>query len=244
MTPEQLVATACPLLADLGGRFYFDGATLARGKEYGLDGMRFYILGRGGVLGDVEPAVVQSAFGYFSAGSIEKLWTTAKEKLAPREAAHVYHECAAAFGRAHFASLDLSAFNAAAAKVVAAAHPAAFALFAGWSAEPLTDDVPGRAMQLAVVLREFRGSAHLVAVLASGVEPEIAHFIRRPEMYKGFGYDDANAPAVTDTHRAALDAAETLTDKLVLPAYSALTASEADALASGAQAMHAALASR
>jgi hypothetical protein len=240
MTPDELVKTACPAIATLGGQFYFDPATIARGKEHGLDGMRFYILGRGGVLGDVEPAVVQSAFGYFSAGVITKLWNSAREKMAPRDAGRLYHECAATFGRSRFADLDLEGFCAAAEKVVAAAHPAALALYAGWAAEPRVDDSAGRAMQLAVVLREFRGSAHLVAVLASGVQAEVAHFIRRPDMYKGFGYDDANPPKVTDGDHANLVAAEALTDKLVLPAYAALDANEAKVFSAGAEAMLAA----
>jgi len=237
MTPEELVQTACPPIAALGGLFYFDPATVARGKEDGLDGMRFYILGRGGVLGDVEPAVVQSAFGYFSAGVITKLWNSAKEKMSPRDAGRLYHQCAAAYGRERFSGLDLSAYCAAAEKVVDAAHPAGLALYAGWAAEPRVSDDAGRAMQLAVVLREFRGSAHLLALLATGVHPEVAHFIRRPEMYKGFGYDDTNPPSVTDADRANLIAAEQLTDRLVLPAYSVLDATEARALADGATAM-------
>ena len=138
MTPEELVQTACPPIAALGGLFYFDPATVARGKEHGLDGMRFYILGRGGVLGDVEPAVVQSAFGYFSAGVITKLWNSAKEKVAPRDAGRLYHECAATYGRERFDGIELSAFCAAGDKVLEAAHPAGFSLFAGWAAEPIS----------------------------------------------------------------------------------------------------------
>jgi hypothetical protein len=234
MTPEELVQTACPPIAALGGLFYFDPATIARGKEHGLDGMRFYILGRGGVLGDVEPAVVQSAFGYFASGVITKLWNSAKEKMAPRDAGRLYHECAAAYGRARFDGIDLSGFCAAGDKVLEAAHPAGFSLFAGWAAEPRVSDDAGRAMQLAVVLRELRGCAHLVALLATGVHPEVAHFIRRPEMYKGFGYDDTNPPSVSEADKANLVAAEHLTDRLVLPAYSVLDATEASALADGA----------
>lgn len=237
MTPDELVQTACPPIAALGGLFYFDPATIARGKEHGLDGMRFYILGRGGVLGDVEPAVVQSAFGYFASGVITKLWNSAREKMSARDAGRLYHECAAAFGRERFAGLDLAAYCTAAEKVVDAAHPAGLALYAGWAAEPRVSDDAGRAMQLAAVLREFRGSAHLLALLASGVHPEVAHFIRRPEMYRGFGYDDTNPPSVSETDKANLIAAEQLTDRLVLPAYSVLDAAEAKALADGATAM-------
>ena len=65
-TPEELVATTASTVNGLGARFYFDPSTLAKGKELGLDGFRFYVLGRGGVLGDVESAVITSAFGYFN----------------------------------------------------------------------------------------------------------------------------------------------------------------------------------
>ena len=63
MTPEELVATACPSIADLGAVFDFVPETVAKGKEHGLDGFRFYFLGRGGVLGDTSAAVVRSVFG-------------------------------------------------------------------------------------------------------------------------------------------------------------------------------------
>ena len=238
MTPQELLQTACPAIGTVGAGFYFAPETLAVGKELGLDGMRWYMLGRGGVLGDVESPVVASAFGYFNPSMVEKLWGTAKAKLAPRDAGHRYFECAANIGRAKFADIDgLGAFNEAAQVVIAAAHPAALAMFAGIAAEPLTDDTPGRAMQLAAVLRELRGSAHLVAILASGLSPEKAHFIRRPEMYKAFGYDDANPPTVTADDKARLDASDALTDQLLLATFSVVDAEGADALAAGAVAM-------
>ena len=125
--------------------------------------------------------------------------------------------------------------------VIAAAHPAGLALFAGVASEPRVDDAPGRAMQLTAVLRELRGSAHLMAVLASGLTPEVAHYVRRPGMYKAFGYDEATPPTVTDADKARLAASDALTDQLLLPAFSVLDSSGADALAAGALAMKAAI---
>jgi len=242
MTANELIQTTAPTIGSLGSAFYFAPGTLAVGKELGLDGMRWYIIGRGGVLGDVHSSVIASAFGYFHPSSIAKLWDSAKEKIAPRAAGTRYHQCAADFGRAKFSGVaGLEAYNAAAEAVVAAAHPAGLALFAGIAAEPLADDAPARAMQLTAVLRELRGSAHLVAVLASGVSPELAHYAKRPEMYKSFGYDEAAAPTVTDADTAALAAAEALTDKLVLPAFSVLDAAGADALVAGVEGLKAAL---
>lgn len=241
MTPDALVHTVAPLLGAAGSAFYFAPETLGVGKELGLDGMRWYVIGRGGVLGDVRSKVVTSAFGYFSPGVVAKLWDSARDTIAPRVAGTRYHQCAADFGRAKLnATSGLDAFNEAAEAVVGAADPAGLALFAGIAAEPLADDAPARAMQLAAVLREHRGSAHLVAVVASGITPEKAHFIRRPEMYKSFGYDESQPPAITDDDRARLAASDALTDQLVLPAFAVLDAKGAQALADGAAAIKAA----
>ncbi len=235
---DTISASAAPIGA-AGAAFYFAPATLARGKELGLDGMRFYILGRGGVPGDAESDVVASAFGYFSPALIAKLWNTAKEKVDPREAGRVYHECCAEIGRSKLADVEgLEAYCDAAEAVVAAAHPAGLALFAGIAAEPRAEDLPGRAAQLAATLRELRGSAHLLAVLASGLEPGVAHAIKRPDMVAAFGYE--TAPEGADDDAAKLDAAEALTDQLLLPAYRALTEEQGDALVAGIEAMAAA----
>ena len=242
MTPEELVAAACPKIGALGSAFYFDPATVARGKEHGLDGFRFYILGRGGVLGDVEPRVIVSAFGYFHPAVIERMWTTARAKVEPREAGRLYLDCCREFGRAHLSGVaGLDAFCEAAAAVNAAADPAGLALYAGISAEPLADDLAARAMQLVTVLRELRGSAHLVAVVASGLAPNVAHYLRRPNDYATFGWGET-APEVTDEDRARHARAEQLTDQLVLPAYSVVDAAGADALVSGLKGIEAALA--
>src|SRR5471032_96904 len=99
MTPAETIADACPKIRDLGWAFYFAPGTLAKGNELGLDGLRFYVIGRGGVLGDVESSVISSAFGYFEPTLVEKMWTSAREKVAPRVAGRAYMECGAAFGR-------------------------------------------------------------------------------------------------------------------------------------------------
>ena len=243
MNSHELVTAACPKIGGLGGAFYFVPETLASGKELGLDGFRFYVLGRGGVLGDAEAPVVASAFGYWNGDLVAKLWNTAREKMAPRECGRAYMAASQAFGRAKFSGIaNLGAFCAAAEKVVAAADPAGLALFAGVASEPLADDLPARAMQLTTVLREFRGSAHLLAVLASGLEPRIAHFLRRPEMMKTFGWPE-EAPEVPAGAQEQLAAADKLTDALVLPAYSAVDGEGAAAMVSALAAMEAAVAS-
>ena len=65
MTNEELLATACPIINEIGSAFYFIPETGAVGKSLNLGGMEFYVLGRGGPLGDCDGAALAAAFGYF-----------------------------------------------------------------------------------------------------------------------------------------------------------------------------------
>ena len=242
MTPDELLKATSSTINALGSAYYFAPGTLAVGKELGLDGFRWYFIGRGGVLGDVESPVVNAAFAYFNPALVAKMWDSAKAVISPREAGRRYHQCAADFGHQKFAEVPgLDAYNAAAEKVIAGADRDGLSLFAAVAAEPLVDDAPGRAMQLTAVLREFRGSAHLVAVLASGLRSKQAHFIKRPGDVKAFGYDESEVHPTTAEMTAAIEAAEVLTDTLVRPAFAVLTPDEADALAAGVGGLKAAL---
>lgn len=217
-------------IGSIGASFYFVPETIATGKEHGLDGFRFYFLGRGGVLGDVEAAVVASAFGYFNPDLVAKMWDSAKAKMAPRDAGRLYLTCAHDLGRARLADVEgLDAFCAAADEIDAAIDPAALPLYAGIAAEPRPDDAPARALHMCAVLREARGSAHLLAIRAAGVTPRIAHQIKRPTEGKLFGWEEAEP--VSDDDRAAWDRAEALTDELLEPAYARIDAPARDAFA-------------
>jgi hypothetical protein len=244
MTPEELVAVACPKISDMGWAFYFVPETVARGEELGLDVVSFYVLGRGGVLGDVDSAVIASAFGYFNPTLVATMWDAARTVMAPRDAGHAYMECSAAFGRRTFGQLEgLDAFCVAAGAVNDAADHTGLALYAGIKTEPLVDDVAGRAMQLVTVLREFRGSAHLIALRSSGLEAKTAHHIRRPNDGALFGWSEDDAPTITAEDRATWAIAEQLTDRIVLPAYAVLDEAGRQALVTGLGALESALAS-
>ena len=124
------------------------------------------------MLGDVEPAVVVASFGYFSPGVVELMWDSAKQVLAPREAAREYLACAGRFGVAKLDGIDvLDAFNDAAGAAIASVDRSALPLFAGIAAEPLPDHPAARAFRNVCILRELRGSIHLLAIVATGVSP-------------------------------------------------------------------------
>jgi hypothetical protein len=206
--------------------------------------MEFYVAGRGGPLGDCDGAALASAFGYFNPAVSGGAWESAKAKVSPRVAGKAHLECCAEHGRNKLSNVaGLAAFVAAADAVNNAADPDGLTLYAAIKTEPLVSDLPGRAMQLVTVLREFRGSAHLLALRAMGIDSKTAHFVKRPNDVKMFGWTEADAPNIDDDLRARMAAAEDLTDKLVAPAYGVLNAQERKDFLAGAQAIAAALAS-
>lgn len=243
LSDDELLAAVCPIIQKVGSAFYFTPESLARGAELGLDRGQWYFLGRGGVLGDVDASMVSSAFGYFNRAVVALMWNAGREKVAPSAAGAAFMEAAAEFGRARLAGIaGLDAFNASAEKVVAAADGDSLPLFVATAAMPLVDDAPGRAMQLLATLREFRGSAHLLAVRANGLTSKEAHFVSRPDDARMFGWSEQDVATVGDNHRTAMKAVEALTDRLVKPAYAVLDADERAAFVAVVQAVDAALA--
>src|SRR5262245_62543715 len=102
MQPRDVMAAIAKKTGDIGASFYFVPETVARGKELGLDGYRFYFLGRAGVLGDVDSAVILSALGYFHPDFIARMWDTARKKMEPHYTAQACIECGHVYGRRQF----------------------------------------------------------------------------------------------------------------------------------------------
>jgi len=243
MTTDELMARACPIIREVGAAHFFAPEAETAAADLGIDLFTLYVLGRGGVLGDVEPVVVSSAFGYFNPEVVAALWTEGRTHVAPREAARVYLDCAAEVGRRRLAHIEgLDAMVAAADAVNEAADPVSLTLYAAYRGELLVDDVPGRALQVVDVLRELRGSAHLLALRACGVDARTAHYAKAPGLMTAFGWPADVEIAVSDEQRAALAAAESLTDDLLRPAFAALDGDGAAALVRGLADMQVALA--
>jgi hypothetical protein len=127
--------------------------------------------------------------------------------------------------------------------VLAACDGDAFSLFAATAAEPLAPDAPARAMQLLTILREYRGSAHLVAIRAVGLDTKTAHFVKRPDDIAMFGWSPDDAPVLDDAVRAKMDDAEGLTDRLVTPAFAVLDEVQRVSFVAGLRSIQAALSS-
>ena len=244
MNNKELLDAVCPTIGALGSAFYFIPETAALGKELGLGGMEFYVQGRGGQLGNTDSAAVAAAFGYFSPALVKSVWDAACAKCEPRKAGTAHMQAAANLGRAKLSSLsNLEAFVAAMDKVNNSANPEGLGLYAAMRTETLASDAAGRAMQLIAILREFRGSAHLIALRAVGLDGKVAHASKRPDMWKQFGYSEDEMPVIDDAINAKMAEAERLTDAIVESAYGTLSDAERDALVDGIQAAKKALAS-
>jgi hypothetical protein len=215
MATEASVQRACRLLSDLGGLFYFAPGTLEVAAQLGLGPSQFYFLGRGGVLGDVDAGVVDSALGYFATEVVAEYWDGGRAIVAPLEAAR-------AFGRQHLSGDWLGPFCTAASAVLERADPMALPLFAALKSTPLADDLAARAMQLVLELREWRGGVHLLAIVSTGLEPRMAHWLWRPDLWENFGYRPDDVPVVKEGDAERLEEADRLTDRLCLPAFDVL----------------------
>lgn len=243
MDNKTLLDAVSPLIGQLGSAFYFVPETMERGKELGLGGMEFYVLGRGGPMGNCDGLVASAAFGYFNPVFLTKVWSDAAAKCDPRAAGAAHLECCANLGRSKLSGVaGLDSLATALEKVNSAADPDGLALYAAIASESLATDLPGRVMQLIAVLREHRGSAHLVALRAVGMPTKLAHAGKRPDMWKMFGYPEDELPTLSDADRAKLDEAERITNAIVEPAYAVLSEAERTALVDGLKAVQVALA--
>jgi hypothetical protein len=169
---DSVRAMQAPVM-DAGGRWMLHPEVLGSCKDAGYpNGFVYYVTGRGGVLGDVDADVVVSAFAFFEPGLVRKMWEGGVGVEGPRKSAARYGAACAEFGRSRLQGFDRAARLAELAeKLVMGVDPSGLTLFAGWRAESLPDDAAGRAYFLTHVLRELRGSAHIVAVIAEGLHP-------------------------------------------------------------------------
>ena len=133
---------------DVGSAFMLHPETMARAGELGYGNpFAFYAVGRGGVLGDVDASVVVAAMGWFEPHMVRPLWEEGIAVAGAREGARQYGGACAAWGRDHLAAVDgVDRLASLAGQLVSGTEVSGLPLFAGWRAEPLVDDAPGRAM--------------------------------------------------------------------------------------------------
>lgn len=219
-------------VVDVGGGFMVSPEAKAAGKAGGYRGWELYMTGRAGVLGDPPAEVVAATFGFFHPAMVARHWAAGRALRPLPETVARYAEVCRDWGRSRLGALPGVDRLAELLGVVAdAADPTGYPLFAGWRSVPLPEDAPARVSQLLHVLREHRGGAHLVAVLACGLTP-LQAVVAGPygvAEVAFHGWPEPH-PVLDDELRTRHARAEDLTDRLVAPAYAALDADRAEEL--------------
>ncbi len=230
MNPHEAVRGAAGPVGRLGGAFMFDATTLARGTELGFQTWSWYHLGRGGVLGDVDAAVLVAAFGFFPPQHQAEAWDLGRAVMAPAEAAREYAASCARFGSTAFSSYaDAPRLTELLTAVNAAAPTMGLPVFAGWRALVPTVAAADDGARLALALqvgRELRGGAHLLAVAAQGVDPLQAVMSGRYGPKNAEFFDWPQPWPDPEAGKADMAAAEAVTDRIVEPAFAALSDAE------------------
>lgn len=228
LTGEETVQAADRLLHDVGTLWMISDETRARGEEYGYRKSHpFYFAGRGGVLGDVDASVVIAAMGWWEPGLVRLMWERGLAVAGARESASRYAQACAAWADDHLAGFPhADRLSSLAEQLVDAADVSGLPLFAGWRAQPRAEGGVARMLQLVHVLREWRGSVHLVATTAAGLGPLEAILTNEGEAQARFlGWRDElpDCDHLKDRHVRAQE----MTNRLVAATYErALTPEE------------------
>ena len=173
LTAQETVRALAQPIGDVGGKFMLHPETIAACKDFGYpNGFAYYVVGRGGVLGDVDADVVSAAFGPFAPSLVRVMWEAGIGVEGAKAGAQRFADACAAYGRKRLAdTAGLDRFIELGERVIAAVPISGHSLFVGWRVMPRPTDNAARAYLLMHLLREWRGSAHIMAVAASGLTP-------------------------------------------------------------------------
>jgi hypothetical protein len=241
---DAALALDAPLGTVAGATFYFSPQSSARAASVGLDVVTLYAAGRGAVLGDVPPEVVDDVFFFFKPGMIAGLVGAARA-VAPVPVILAAHLGAADdFALATFGGIApgvLDDFATAAGSVEDGLPTGTWPLVDGYRSAPVPVGAAPAAFRHAIVLRELRGGVHRVAVEAAGLTGAVAcQFDRGEDYYRLHGYGDEDLVDATPEVLAARAAAQTATDDHVAALLSVLDGPGLEALVVGARALDAA----
>ena len=226
-------------VGELGARFYFDDATRSRAKELGLRSIEYYGLGRAGVMGDVEPAVVADAFTFFSSAAIERMYAVPRERFRPSEAAAHYLASADAYAERVYAELDdslLAGVADATFRVAAIVPEGRYLVFDGYRRAGRASSAAASAYRGVILLRELRGGVHIDAVRESGLSPADAAYLEDPAIFSLHGYADEDRSDLDDGHERR-NFAEDATSQTMAGFFAVLDESERERLVTSVAAM-------
>lgn len=226
-----LVRRVCPTVHRIGGAWFFTPQARAAGAAIGVDDpFALYAAGRGGVVGNGDPAVAATTFAFFPPAIVIDKYQQATAIAPATDVASAYARGLADWGNSVFAGFAGAARLTQLARAVAdeVTHPMGMPLFVGWRNMPDPEDTPAASMALAMhVLRELRGDLHIHAAVAYRLSPIEAILGKDgPERAKELFYSEPYPDPETYMGRRA--AAEQLTDALCADVYAVLTPTERD----------------
>ena len=232
LTSRETVDRTRATIGELGARYMLHPETMAIGTEAKYpNGFAWYMAGRGGVLGDVDADVVYAGFGFFGPDLIRKMWEAGIAVESPRAAGRRYAAACAEFGRKRLqGAAGLDRFNELAGRVLGSVDGSGLPLFAALRRETPPADAAGLAYWNIALLREWRGSEHVVAVRAAGLTPGQAVLSDNADIEKGRetaktrGFGENNPEPADLAQRRAR--AEELTSELQAPGYDVLSPQE------------------
>jgi hypothetical protein len=191
-------------------------------EALGLDRISGYVLGRAGTLGLPPATLVVAAFGVWEPGTLTGLYesaltvATVPEVLAAKQAGAVRCLHRVLGEPTRDTEQVVTVLRAGLADAPLLGKP----LFAGHAALDWPGDAWGRLWHATNLLREFRGDAHLAALLARGIGALEANLLteahlgmRLPEYTRTRAWSDAAITAARDD----------LVDRVLLTADGALT---------------------
>jgi hypothetical protein len=210
--------------------------TEALAKKLGLrDGHDMWVIGRAGAMGDCTPEAAAAGLGFHGPAGVHAAWERMPAATSPHAVAIAYAELCQDWGTKALAVFDparMARLDDLGRRILDAADAALGPVFAGWRAVPQPTEVGARASLTMHVLRELRGGAHIAAILASGITPLTAVLASpAPPPRSGPAWAEhlhwvGPFPEVTDHMRAARAAAEALTSRMLIPAFSVLNETE------------------
>ena len=219
-------ATSVPI-HDIGSAVYLSPDVARWAAEWGWDNpFAFYFGGRGGMLGEVGPDVVTSAFGWFAPSAVQAMFSEGIGVAGALGAAAKMAEAHGKWGEKHYGSVEgVEEIADVAEELVDGLEGSAIPLFVGWRNATRSASASGRAAQLMQILREWRGGIHLVATTAVGLSPLEAILTNEgPGQAKFFGWSEPfpDFAAIKVKH----DEAEEITDQLCASALASVLEAE------------------
>jgi hypothetical protein len=168
------------------------GAAMMAASDVGLDAFEFYVLGRGGTMGDdVEADVITAAISWCEPSWVRAHYESGLEKTTMRAATHAWAQKVDSWAETGLSEdLPLERLAELLGRCIQSATSVGAPIFAGWRRLPEPESPSSLLMHRLYAIRELRAGLHAGAVRAAALLPLEALLIRTPALASGWGWPD------------------------------------------------------